>query len=133
MSLLEAFLDKNRMKNAKPASRFSAGQITIIDLSDPFIDSASACGIFEIITRLFVRAKVDTGKVLVVDEAHKVCPIYPVIDVSLMHAIEQYLSSSEGSSGLTKALLTLIREQRHKAMRVIISTQGTIYAHLDKK
>lgn len=43
-----------------------------MDLSDPFIDSASACGLFEIITRLFVRADVGTGKVLVVDEAHKV-------------------------------------------------------------
>jgi hypothetical protein len=53
-------------------SRFSAGQLTIIDLSDPFIDSGSACGIFEIIIRLFVRAEVETGKVLVVDEAHKV-------------------------------------------------------------
>jgi hypothetical protein len=46
--------------------------MTIVDLSDPFIDAASASGIFEIVTRLFQRADVGTGKVLVVDEAHKV-------------------------------------------------------------
>ncbi|EPQ59354.1 hypothetical protein GLOTRDRAFT_136242 [Gloeophyllum trabeum ATCC 11539] len=71
----------------------------------PFIDAASACGIFEITTRLFLRSDVGTGKVLVVDEAHK------------------YLSVNNGSSGLTNALSMLIREQRHLAMRVIISTQ----------
>ncbi|KAL0949678.1 hypothetical protein HGRIS_009716 [Hohenbuehelia grisea] len=89
----------------RAASRFAAGQLTIIDLSDPFIDPASACSLFDIILRLFVRADVGTGKVVVVDEAHK------------------YLSSNRGSSGLTKSLLTLIREQRHLSMRVIISTQ----------
>ncbi|KAG1832977.1 hypothetical protein EV424DRAFT_1622478 [Suillus variegatus] len=101
MALLTSFMNPNM----KPQTRFAESQLTIIDLSDPFIDPASACGLFEIITRLFVRADVGTGKVLVVDEAHK------------------YLSPTKGSSGLTKSLLTLTREQRHLAMRVIISTQ----------
>ncbi|KAG2153450.1 uncharacterized protein EDB93DRAFT_1134981 [Suillus bovinus] len=85
--------------------RFAAGQLTVVDLSDPFIDPGSACGLFEIVMRLFVRAEIETGKVLVVDEAHK------------------YLSTNRGVSGLTKALLTLTREQRHLGLRVIISTQ----------
>lgn len=59
------------------APRFAAGRLTIIDLSDPFIDPASACGLFEIATRQFVRAGVDTGKVLVVDEAHKAGYLFP--------------------------------------------------------
>lgn len=101
MALLTSFMKPNM----KPQTRFAESQLTIIDLSDPFIDPASACGLFEIITRLFVRADVGTGKVLVVDEAHK------------------YLSPTKSSSGLTKSLLTLTREQRHLAMRVIISTQ----------
>ncbi|KAF8076252.1 hypothetical protein FPV67DRAFT_1558760 [Lyophyllum atratum] len=112
MSLLTSFMDKKnhvskgRAKGrACQPSRFAAGRLTIIDLSDPFIDPVSACGLFEIITRLFVRADVGTGKVLVVDEAHK------------------YLSSTRGSSGLTNALLALTRQQRHLSMRVIISTQ----------
>lgn len=70
MALLTSLLDKE--KHPRPKNRFAAGQLTIIDLSDPFIDPASACGLFEIVIRLFVRANVDTGKILVVDEAHKV-------------------------------------------------------------
>ncbi|KNZ73824.1 hypothetical protein J132_09465 [Termitomyces sp. J132] len=106
MSLLTSFLAKDKKGyGLTRTSRFAAGRLTIIDLSDPFIDPASACGLFEIIVRLFVRSDVGTGKVLVVDEAHK------------------YLSSSRGTSGLTKALLMLTRQQRHLSMRVIISTQ----------
>ncbi|KIM90985.1 hypothetical protein PILCRDRAFT_59166 [Piloderma croceum F 1598] len=105
MALLTSFMDPNNMGLSQFRPRFAAGQLSIVDLSDPFIDPTSACGLFEIITRLFVRADVGTGKVLVVDEAHK------------------YLSANKGTSGLTKSLLTLTREQRHLAMRVIISTQ----------
>ncbi|KAM6489278.1 hypothetical protein JOM56_015179 [Amanita muscaria] len=101
MALLTSFL-----ATVPQQKRFSAGRLTIIDLSDPFVDSNSACNIFEVVVRSFVRAEVNTGKVLLVDEAHK------------------YLSSSaDGSTGLTKSLLTLIREQRHFAMRVLVSTQ----------
>jgi hypothetical protein len=74
LSLLNSFLEPPQ-DNKKPSTRlnrFSPGQLTIIDLSDPFLDAASACGLFEIIVRLFVRTSIDTGKVLVVDEAHKV-------------------------------------------------------------
>ncbi|OCH90737.1 hypothetical protein OBBRIDRAFT_834829 [Obba rivulosa] len=102
LALLEGFIDTT---GSRQTPRFKAGQLTIIDLSDPFVDSAAACGVFEIITRLFIRADVRTGKVLVVDEAHK------------------YLDANKGKSGLTKALLSLVRQQRHLAMRVIISTQ----------
>jgi hypothetical protein len=59
-------------KVMKEEERFAAGMVTIVDLSDPFIDSALAGAIFEICVRLFQKARVDTGKVLVVDEAHKV-------------------------------------------------------------
>jgi hypothetical protein len=69
MDLLDTFLDKYR---GPTPVRFAAGRLTIVDLSDIFIDPHSACGLFEIVTRLFVREKLDTGKVLVVDEAHKV-------------------------------------------------------------
>ena len=71
LALLDSFVlpDKNRQK-----SLFEEGQLTVVDLSDPFIDPASACSLFEIVTRLFVRSELNTGKVLVVDEAHKVCP-----------------------------------------------------------
>ena len=83
LSLLNSFLEppQNKKNSSTRSKRFSAGQLTIIDLSDPFLDAASACGLFEIIVRLFIRAEVDTGKVLVVDEAHKVsvCVIIIII------------------------------------------------------
>lgn len=75
MSLLTSFLEKNPKsgKQHQCFGRFASGQLTILDLTDPFIDPSYACGLFEIVTRLFVRSDVQTGKVLVVDEAHKVC------------------------------------------------------------
>ncbi|KAI0068910.1 hypothetical protein BV25DRAFT_1817835 [Artomyces pyxidatus] len=109
MELLETFT-RPKTRHHGPASsiaetRFMQGQITIVDLSDPFVDPPSACAIFEIILRLFERAEVDTGKVLLVDEAHK------------------YLSQNKTSTGLTKALLSAIRQERHLSMRIIVSTQ----------
>jgi hypothetical protein len=123
MSLLNSFMEKRSKTVSRQAPRFTAGQLTIIDLSDPFIDPLSACGLFEIVTRLFVRADVGTGKVLVVDEAHKVHERFHTVATFCLTFL-QYLSSGKGASGLTKSLLTLTREQRHLAMRVIISTQG---------
>jgi hypothetical protein len=82
MSLLTSLMEKpkwgwngNGNGKAKKTDRFVAGQLTIIELSDPFVDSDCASGFFEIVTRLFVRANVGTGKVLLVDEAHKVCAL----------------------------------------------------------
>ncbi|KAI9066396.1 hypothetical protein FKP32DRAFT_1645965 [Trametes sanguinea] len=102
LALLDSFIDP---VTSRAGALFQPGQLTIVDLSDPFIDPSGACSLFEIVTRLFVRADLPTGKVLVVDEAHK------------------YLSSNRSDSGLTKALTSLIRQQRHLAMRVVISTQ----------
>ncbi|KAG9033499.1 hypothetical protein FS837_002444 [Tulasnella sp. UAMH 9824] len=100
ISLLESFVTTEKTKN-----RFKAGQLTMIDLTDPFIDRAGACSLFEIVTRLFIRAKVDSGKVLVVDEAHK------------------YLTRDKGSHVLTGTLLSIVRQQRHLGIRLIMSTQ----------
>ena len=69
MALLKLFTSTE--SHERP--RFVPGQLTIVDLSDPFIDSKSACGLFEIVIRIFTRADLGrAGKVLLVDEAHKV-------------------------------------------------------------
>ena len=52
--------------------RFASGRLTIIDLSDRLIDNYIASALFDIVVRNFERADVGTGKVLLVDEAHKV-------------------------------------------------------------
>lgn len=105
--------------------RFASGKVTIVDLSDPFVDAAMAGAIFEICIRLFQRANVDTGKVLVVDEAHKVPIPSSFPNVSQANWETQYLSEANTTpTGLTRALLSLVRQQRHMSMRVIVSTQG---------
>ncbi|KAJ3476356.1 hypothetical protein NLI96_g11215 [Meripilus lineatus] len=109
LDLLDAFVDKESTNRQK---RYAPGRLTIIDLSDPFIDATSACSIFEILTRQFAREDVGTGKVLLVDEAHKYLQV----------------ASTNALSGLTKELSSLIRQQRHLAMRVLISTQGMLSA-----
>ncbi|KDQ18206.1 hypothetical protein BOTBODRAFT_105043 [Botryobasidium botryosum FD-172 SS1] len=101
LKLLESFLRPS--SHSELEQRFRPGQLTIVDLSDSFLDPTSACGLFEIVTRQFVRADVGTGKMLALDEAHK------------------YLHKS--GARLKEALLYIIRQQRHFAMRVIISTQ----------
>lgn len=129
MSLLMSFLETDEVrKKFKDQARFEAGQLTIVDLSDPFLDEGAACGIFDIITRLFVRADVKTGKVLVVDEAHKASATCSA-DFALHVLIPtQYLAATGRSAhtGLTKSLTRIIRQQRHLSMRVLISTQGTL-------
>lgn len=71
MALLESFLEKGS-KRTSVETRFKEGRLTIVDLTDPFIDAGHANALFEIVTRLFECADVGTGKVLVVDEAHRV-------------------------------------------------------------
>ena len=73
--LLESFIAPDSQTD-----RFSEGQLTIIDLSDPFIDPSLAASLFEIVVRLFIRTDLATGKVLLVDEAHKVAsPLFAVL------------------------------------------------------
>lgn len=89
------------------------GSLIILDLSDPFMDVASACAYFHIAMGLFVepskahfadsRGSNTYGKLVVFDEAHK------------------YLVDS--SAELTQNLLSLIRQQRHLGLRVIVATQ----------
>lgn len=122
MWLLKSFMKKSYESDTP---RFAPGQLTIIDLSDPFIDATSACGLFEIIVRLFVRAEVGTGKVLLVDEAHKVGSRCGCRRSAPLNDSVKYLCNKQGSSALIERLSRLVRQQRHLGMRTIISTQGS--------
>jgi hypothetical protein len=86
------------------------------------MDGSSACGFFDMILGLFVEADIGgAGKLVVLDEAHKVSDSPVCIKIIL--TLSQYLSDKGTSSRLTDSLLTVIRQQRHLATRVVISTQ----------
>ncbi|USW48646.1 Putative AAA+ ATPase domain, P-loop containing nucleoside triphosphate hydrolase [Septoria linicola] len=99
---------KKKNKSQENLFDLKPGTLTIIDLSDTFIDSSTVCILFEICLGLIKSHGPPAGLVVALDEAHK------------------FLSSSSSSaaaSSFTERLLTTIREQRHNATRVIIATQ----------
>jgi hypothetical protein len=69
LDLLESFLDMNA--NC-PGLRFHPGEITIMDMSCQFVDANTACTLFEIGLKQYLQSE-GKGKMIVLDEAHKVC------------------------------------------------------------
>ena len=51
---------------------FEPGSLTIVDLSCPFVDDSAACALFTICLELFLENRGNVGRVLALDEAHKV-------------------------------------------------------------
>ena len=51
---------------------FKPGELTIVDLSCPFIEEGAACALFNICLELFQEGREDTGRLVALDEAHKV-------------------------------------------------------------
>lgn len=68
LQLLESFLDT--AGNAEQPT-FRPGEVTIIDLSDPFVTSHTACILFRICLEQFMHSA-SKSKMVVLDEAHKV-------------------------------------------------------------
>ncbi|KAJ4377270.1 hypothetical protein N0V83_000094 [Neocucurbitaria cava] len=101
LDLLESFLDMNA--NC-PEPRFHPGEITIMDMSCPFVDANMACILFEIGLKQYLQSK-GNGKIIVLDEAHK------------------YMLNVPGAKSLNETLRQTIRLQRHYGARVVISTQ----------
>ncbi|KAL1601986.1 hypothetical protein SLS59_005152 [Nothophoma quercina] len=101
MNLLESFLD---LTGTAPVPSFKPGELTIIDLSDPFLTASTACVLFKLGLEQFLQSRAP-AKMVVLDEAHK------------------YMLDTPGSKILTDHLTRVIRLQRHQGARVIISTQ----------
>ncbi|OJD17578.1 hypothetical protein AJ78_02329 [Emergomyces pasteurianus Ep9510] len=118
LDLLESFLEKSpprkparkhAVKNERQSEniwQFPGGSLTIVDLSCPFVDENDACSLFNICLSIFMERRNEGGRVVALDEAHKFLTT----------------NSREGDN-LTDTLLSLIRQQRHLATRVIIATQ----------
>ena len=78
LDLLESFMDQPTKARtiskgaAQDAWSFQKGSLTIVDLSCPFVDDSAACALFTICLALFLEDRGDVGRVVVLDEAHKV-------------------------------------------------------------
>lgn len=70
LELLEAFLAP---EDAASQDVFHAGGLTIMDLSCPFVDANMACVLFNIAIGMYLGSGQGNGKIIAVDEAHKVC------------------------------------------------------------
>nr|POF04476.1 hypothetical protein CFP56_55957 [Quercus suber] len=104
--LLDSFMiDPTSRKRTQPLFDLEPGTLTIIDLSDPFLDAATVCVLFDICLSLVKENRPRCGLVVALDEAHK------------------YMDESAAATNFTDRLLRTIREQRHNATRVIIATQ----------
>ena len=51
---------------------FKPGELTIVDLSCPFVEEGAACALFNICLELFQEGREDIGRLVALDEAHKV-------------------------------------------------------------
>jgi hypothetical protein len=124
LDLLDSFLD---LENKTTSPEFKAGEITIIDLSCPFLDAGTACVLFRIGMGMYLESDSTLGKLIVVDEAHKVRPFSRSPLPSPRNRIEtnssKYMTETPAAKALTESLLSVIRQQRHYGARVLIATQ----------
>lgn len=85
--------------------RGKPGTLTIVDLTDPVVDSDTACVLFDICLSIFV-SQTSCGKIVALDDAHN------------------YMGETNAAAAqFTERLLKTIREQRHQGARVVIATQ----------
>ena len=81
LEVLESFFeptDRAFGKNMGPPKankdiwKFDKGTLTIVDLTCPFIGPDDACALFNICISLFLEGRSEAGRMIAVDEAHKV-------------------------------------------------------------
>jgi len=77
LRMLDSFVDV-RVGTDIDATEFAfggaEGELTIVDLSCPFVDDSFACGLFDVaIGQYLSQSSTEVGKVIALDEAHKVC------------------------------------------------------------
>ncbi|OQN95542.1 hypothetical protein B0A48_18386 [Cryoendolithus antarcticus] len=108
LELLESFLDLPTAKGKRASRRLidlEPGTLTIFDLTDPFIDTPTACILFDICLSLVAECRPPRGLLVALDEAH------------------MYMTTSLAATNFIERLSGIIREQRHNGTRIIIATQ----------
>ncbi|KAK5086509.1 hypothetical protein LTR05_003677 [Lithohypha guttulata] len=84
---------------------FEPGSLTIVDLSDQFVNESDACALFSICLKLFMQGWQTNPRVVALDEAHR------------------FLTSTSEAMQLQADLIAIIRQQRHLGSRMVIATQ----------
>lgn len=130
-ALRDWFTEQDRKEKAGIAKSniwdFLPGSVTIVDLSCPFVDESFACTLFNMCLSIFLDNRQGVGRIVALDEAHKVHSLLVPVPRSrtqlFMTNIVQFMSEDVNASTLTDTLLSVIRQQRHLATRVVIATQ----------
>lgn len=60
---------------------FESGTLTIVDLSCPFVAENDACALFNICLSLFLERRHHGGRLVALDEAHKVSILHPCLSL----------------------------------------------------
>ncbi|KAL8701852.1 MAG: hypothetical protein Q9201_004680 [Fulgogasparrea decipioides] len=69
------------------------GSLTIVDLTDPFVDQSAACGLFDICLSLFLANQPVGRTVIALDEAHKELTISSrLLDLCTMTIVHRFTS-----------------------------------------
>lgn len=110
LSLLESFLahrEQNESSKSRLNDMFNSAQatVTIVDLSCPFVNENDACALFSICLSIFMENRGDCGRIVALDEAHK------------------FLTKTGEAEKLTDQVISIVRQQRHLAARIIVATQ----------
>ena len=71
LKLLETYLDLDASGSGCFGRIEAEQQLTIVDLSSPFVEAGSACALFNICIGLFM-SETNSSRVIALDEAHKV-------------------------------------------------------------
>ena len=83
LDLLESFMERppvpgtaiskeKKKQSSTDIWTFNPRSLTIVDLSCPFVDESAACVLFDICLGLFLQNRGTVGRVVALDEAHKV-------------------------------------------------------------
>ena len=69
--LLRAGMHDTNLATFQQAWSFTAGSVTIIDLSDPFVSANDACALFSCCVKIFMNGWKTNPRLIALDEAHK--------------------------------------------------------------
>lgn len=76
------FNGKKTSPSAHNIWKFQKGTLTIVDLSCPFVGPDDACALFNICISLFLKDRHEAGRIIAMDEAHKVSPLSVLVFIT---------------------------------------------------